>query len=93
MSIPRLVLRRNLSVNDDGRGFKPPLTANNFASEGKHGLAGMIKRVGLPVINSRFGSILKEMITHRFKLQDHKRIFTPTNQKHIRTVIEIEPWE
>jgi len=47
----------------------------------------------IPAINSRFGGMLEEMITHRFKLQDYERIFAPTDQKHIKTVIEVEPWE
>ncbi|MFC2013549.1 alcohol dehydrogenase catalytic domain-containing protein [Chloroflexota bacterium] len=46
----------------------------------------------IPAINSRFGGMLYEMITHRFKLQDHEQIFTPTDQQHIKTVIEVEPW-
>ena len=47
----------------------------------------------LPVINSRFGGMLEEMTTQRFKLQDYERIFAPTDQKHIKTVIEVEPQE
>ena len=47
----------------------------------------------IPVINSRFGGILEEMITDRFKLQDYERVFARTDEKHIKTVIEIEPWE
>jgi Zn-dependent alcohol dehydrogenase len=46
----------------------------------------------IPAINSRFGGMLEEMITHRFKLQDYENIFGPTDQKHIKTVIEVEPW-
>jgi len=45
----------------------------------------------IPAINSRFGGMLEEMITHRFKLEDYERIFAPTDQKHIKTVIELEP--
>jgi threonine dehydrogenase-like Zn-dependent dehydrogenase len=44
----------------------------------------------IPAINSRFGGMLEEMITHRFKLEDYERIFAPTDQKHIKTVIEVE---
>jgi len=47
----------------------------------------------ITAINSRFGGMLEEMITHRFKLEDYERIFDPTDQKHIKTVIEVEPWE
>ncbi len=43
----------------------------------------------IPVINSRFGSMLEEMITHRFKLKDYERIFTPAGKGHIKTVIEV----
>lgn len=43
----------------------------------------------IPSINSRFGSMLEEMITHRFKLKDYKRIFTPPDEGHIKTVIEV----
>ncbi len=46
----------------------------------------------IPAINSRFGGLLEEMITHRFKLQDYQLIFAPVDQKHIKTVIEVEPW-
>lgn len=44
----------------------------------------------IPAINSRFGSLLDEMITHRFKLRDHDRIFIPTDSHHIKTVIEMD---
>ncbi len=47
----------------------------------------------IPAINSRFGGMLEEMITHSFKLKDYERIFAPTDQKHIKTVIEVEPGE
>jgi threonine dehydrogenase-like Zn-dependent dehydrogenase len=45
----------------------------------------------IPAINSRFGGMLEEMITHRFKLEDYERIFAPTDQ-NIKTVIEVEPY-
>lgn len=47
----------------------------------------------IPVINSRFGGMLEEMITHRFHLEDYERIFTLSDPKHIKTVIEVEPWD
>ena len=47
----------------------------------------------ITAINSRFGGMLEEMITHRFKLEDYERVFGPTDEKHIKTVIEVEPWE
>jgi len=43
----------------------------------------------IPAINSRFGGMLEEMITQRFKLEDFESIFAPTDQKHIKTVIEV----
>ena len=43
----------------------------------------------IPAINSRFGGMLEEMITQRFKLKDYERIFAATDQKHIKTVIEV----
>jgi len=43
----------------------------------------------IPVINSRFGGLLEEMITHRYKLQDHDQIFSATDQERIKTVIEV----
>ena len=43
----------------------------------------------IPAINSRFGGMLEEMITQRFKLEDYERIFATTDQKHIKTVIEV----
>ncbi len=46
----------------------------------------------IPAINSQFGGMLEEMITNRFKLEEYEHIFSPIDQKHIKTVIEIEPW-
>jgi len=46
----------------------------------------------IPRINSRFGGMLEEMITHRFKLADYKQAFSLNDPKHIKTVIEVEPW-
>ncbi len=46
----------------------------------------------IPAINSRFGGLLEEMMTQRFKLGDHDRIFTATDPQHIKTVIEVEAW-
>jgi len=44
----------------------------------------------IPVINSRFGGLLDEMITHRFKLRDSDQIFSAIDQDHIKTLIEVE---
>ena len=46
----------------------------------------------IPTINSRFGGLLEEMITNRFKLDDFEHIFYPADKNHIKTVIEVEPW-
>jgi threonine dehydrogenase-like Zn-dependent dehydrogenase len=43
----------------------------------------------IPAINSRFGNMLEEMITHRFNLHDYEQIFAPTDDQHIKTVIGI----
>ncbi len=45
----------------------------------------------IPAINSRFGGMLEEMITHRFHLEDYQQIFSLSDPKHIKTVIEVEP--
>ena len=47
----------------------------------------------IPAINSRFGGMLEEMITHRFKMKDYQQIFSLDDPRHIKTVLEIEPWE
>ncbi len=46
----------------------------------------------IPKINSKFGGMLEEMITHRFKLSGSKEAFAPSDPGHIKTVIEVEPW-
>jgi threonine dehydrogenase-like Zn-dependent dehydrogenase len=46
----------------------------------------------MPAIRLQFGNMLDEMITHRFKLQDYEGIFVPASIKHIKTIIEIDPW-
>jgi len=43
-------------------------------------------------INSSFPGLLKEMITHQFRIEDYQQAFTATNSGHIKTVIEVEPW-
>jgi threonine dehydrogenase-like Zn-dependent dehydrogenase len=47
----------------------------------------------IPAINSKFGGMLEEMITHNFTLRDGEKIFSPTDKKRIKTVIDIAPWE
>ena len=43
-------------------------------------------------INSRFGGKLEEMITHKIRLEDYRQAFAIDDLKHIKTVIEVEPW-
>ena len=43
-------------------------------------------------VESRFDGMLTEMITHRFALKDYKQAFALSDSKHIKTVIEVEPW-
>jgi threonine dehydrogenase-like Zn-dependent dehydrogenase len=47
----------------------------------------------IPEIDSRFSGMLKEMITHRFRLRDYQLAFALSDPKHIKTVIEVEPWD
>lgn len=43
-------------------------------------------------VESRFDGMLTEMITHRFALKDYKQAFAVSDPKHIKTVVEVEPW-
>jgi threonine dehydrogenase-like Zn-dependent dehydrogenase len=43
-------------------------------------------------IDTRFNGMLKEMITHRFALQDYEQAFALDDLRHIKTVVEIEKW-
>ena len=47
----------------------------------------------IPEVDSRFNGMLKEMITHRFRLEDYQLDFALSDPKHIKTVIEMEPWD
>ena len=44
-------------------------------------------------IDSRFHGMLSRMITHRYPLEDYKKAFDPRGPEHLKTVIEIEPWD
>ncbi|MBI4302742.1 MAG: alcohol dehydrogenase catalytic domain-containing protein [Chloroflexi bacterium] len=44
-------------------------------------------------INERLHGMLNEMITRRFRLEDCQKAFTLDDPKHIKTVIEVEPWD
>ena len=44
-------------------------------------------------VDSRFDGMLSEMITHRFRLEDYQDAFALSDPKHIKTVIEVEPWD
>lgn len=43
-------------------------------------------------VNTRYGGLLGEMITHRFSLKDYAQAFSLDDPLHIKTVIEVEPW-
>lgn len=44
-------------------------------------------------INSYFRGMLDEMITRRVRLEDYKKAFTIDDPNHIKTVVEIEPFQ
>lgn len=44
-------------------------------------------------IDSRFDGMLSEMITHRFRLKEYEKAFALSDPRHIKTVIEVEPWD
>jgi threonine dehydrogenase-like Zn-dependent dehydrogenase len=43
-------------------------------------------------INTSFDGILTDMITHRYRLEDFEQAFAPKDAKHIKTIVEIDPW-
>jgi threonine dehydrogenase-like Zn-dependent dehydrogenase len=43
-------------------------------------------------IDSSFTGMLAEMITHRFRLHEFEQAFAGTDGKHIKTVIDVEPF-
>jgi len=43
-------------------------------------------------VNKNYGGLLGEMITHRFPLKDAAQAFSLDDPRHIKTVIEVEPW-
>ena len=44
-------------------------------------------------VNARFNGMLGEMITNRFQLEEYEQAFALDDPKHIKTVIEVEPWD
>jgi len=44
-------------------------------------------------IQTELGGMLDEMITHRFKLDEWEKAFALDDPKHIKTVIEVDPWD
>jgi threonine dehydrogenase-like Zn-dependent dehydrogenase len=47
----------------------------------------------MPDIEARFSGMLAEMITHRFRMSDYQQAFAVADERHIKTVIEVEPWK
>jgi threonine dehydrogenase-like Zn-dependent dehydrogenase len=45
----------------------------------------------LPEIKDFSGNMLSEMITHRFPLVDYEKAFAVTDERHIKTIIEVSP--
>ena len=50
---------------------------------------GAIKDI--PKINSRFGGMLSEMMTHQYSINDNQQVFATIDPKHIKTLIVMEP--
>ncbi len=44
-------------------------------------------------VDSRFNGVIGKMITNRFPLEDYQQAFALRDPKHIKTVIEVEPWD
>jgi threonine dehydrogenase-like Zn-dependent dehydrogenase len=44
-------------------------------------------------VNTHFGGMLAEMVTNRFRLEEYEQAFALDASKHIKTVIEVEPWD
>jgi len=44
-------------------------------------------------MESRFHGMLIRMITHRYRLEDYHKAFGPRGPEHLKTVIEVEPWD
>jgi len=44
-------------------------------------------------MESRFHGMLSRMITHRYRLEDYEKAFGPRGPGHLKTVIEVEPWD
>jgi glucose 1-dehydrogenase len=47
----------------------------------------------LPKIDTAFKGILEKLVTERIKLQDYRQAFEPKSADHVKTVIQIEPWD
>ena len=44
-------------------------------------------------VNSRFDNLLQNMITHRFSLENCHEAFAVNDPGHIKSVIEVDPWD
>ena len=43
-------------------------------------------------IKSEFPELCKKMLTNRFRMDEYEKAFAPKGTEHIKTVIEVEPW-
>jgi threonine dehydrogenase-like Zn-dependent dehydrogenase len=46
----------------------------------------------ISAINTQFDHFLEKIVTHRFSLHNYQKAFSLNDPKHIKTVIEVEPW-
>ncbi len=43
-------------------------------------------------ITSKFSGVLESMLTERLKFEEYQQAFAPKDAKHIKTVVEVDPW-
>jgi hypothetical protein len=44
-------------------------------------------------VDARFDGMLGEMVTNRFQLENYEQAFILDDPNHIKTVIDVEPWD
>ncbi len=44
-------------------------------------------------VNATFNGVLEELVTERIGLEEYNLAFAPKSPDHIKTVIEVEPWD